>query len=63
MNLMNIDSKQAFLLALRDLMVEHSVTSIYGYSDGQIEVSSTTGFMLCDLGTIEEIEEEIKNLK
>lgn len=63
---MTVDDKRTFLCALRDLMVRHGVRSIYGQSDGSIYVDQTGPthhWALFDLGTISEIEKEIKNLK
>lgn len=59
---MKIDDKHAFLCAVRDLMVRHGVDCISGQSDGSIYVGSNRSVVLFDLGTIEEIEQEIKNL-
>jgi hypothetical protein len=60
---MNIDDKRAFLCALRDVMIRHGVTSMGTTYDGEIYIGGIEGqYDLCDLGTIAEIDEEIKNL-
>lgn len=62
---MTVDDKRAFLCALRDLMVRHDIKELSGYSGGRICVYDPVenDFDLYDLGTVEDIEEEIKNLK
>jgi hypothetical protein len=63
---MTVDDKRAFLCALNDLMVRHDIKEISGYANGEIYVErsgTTRDWALFDLGTISEIEEEIKNLK
>lgn len=61
---MTVDDKRAFLCALRDLMVRHEIDCIYPTYDGEICVNDSNGRNhFYDLGTISEIEEEIKNLK
>lgn len=61
---MNTEKQRAFLSGLRDLMVRHSVETIYSTYEGDICVQPEYGnACYYDLGTIDEIEKEIKNLK
>lgn len=60
---MTTDAKRAFLSGLRDLMIRHDVTSIYATDAGEIYVGGLDGdFEFYNLGTVGEIEDEMKNL-
>lgn len=60
---MNTEKQRAFLCGLRDLMVRHEISSMYATDAGEIYVGGNNGVEFYSLGTVEEIEEEIKNLK